>query len=228
MRHAASILLLAVALLPAARHVQAEVLGYETWKSGWPLENGREQNEPLDRTLHMTDSRLAVGLNESALVSRSGYTFCGVPGWAFTLKSSESWIYWDFTDGSITPDLQFTQNNTGGASFRILIANARGDAYAVSETEYDAGGWPETTVDLGALNWLSFNPSNLSVGSAVTPDLSTVYELGFASGSAANYSRIDNILIQGRTVPEPSTLVLLVACLTMAPVLRRRRRTNPR
>lgn len=223
MRYMTPILVLTVVNLAVSGTTHAEVLGYEVWKQGWVLEGGREQNEPLNQALHMTDSRLAVGLNKSTLISRSGYTFCGATGWAFTFKPSESWIYWDFTDEGITPDLQFTQNNTGGASFRVLIANAPGGEYAVSETVYNAGGWPETSVDLSLLNWLSFDPSDLSLGSAVTPDLSNVFELGFASGNAANNSRIDNILIQGRTVPEPSSIILLLACAAIASMPRRRR-----
>ncbi len=234
MRHAASILLLAVALLPAARHVQAEELGYEVWQAGWVLENGREQNEPLDSTLHMTDSRLAIGLNNSAVVSRSGYAYCTDTNWAFTFKSSESWRYWDFTDASITPDLEFIQRNNTGGAFRILLATAPGDEYVVSENVYnyvgsEASGWWETaSIDLSSLNWLSFDPTDSSIGSAITPDFSAIYELGFTYAGSAAASRIDNIRIQGRLVPEPSTLVLLTVCLAMAPVLRRRRRTNPR
>ena len=155
MRYMNTILVLTVVTLAVSDTARAEVLGYEIWQQYWVVEGDREQNEPLDRALHMTDSRLAVGLNESTLVSCSGYTFCGATGWAFTFKPSESWIYWDFTDESIAPDLRFTQNNTGGASFRILIANALGDEYAVSATEYNASDWPETPAPMAARIFIS-------------------------------------------------------------------------
>jgi hypothetical protein len=189
------------------------VLGFETWQT-WNLDPGREQNEPLDGNKHLADPRLAVALNKLAVVSRSGYTFPRDDGWAFTLRSSTSWIYWDFTDAGITPGLRFDQNNNTGASFRILIANLPGDEYAVSETVYDNVGWPgTTTADLASLNWLSFDPTDSSLGGSVTPDFSKIYELGFARAGAFNYTRIDNIFIQGRAVPEPSSAILMAAGL---------------
>ena len=219
MHYTTTFLVLTVVALTAAGTAQAEVLGNETWQT-WSLTEGRQQNEPLDGSKHLTDSRLAVGLNKSVDISRVGYTFSQEAGWAFTLKPSKSWQYWDFTDSSITPDLQFDQRNNSGGSFRVLIANAPGDQYAASSAVYNyvapsGGPWfqTESIVDLANLSWLSFDPATSTVGASVTPDFSSVYEVGFTRAGDRQYSRIDNILIQGLAVPEPSSAILLAAGL---------------
>lgn len=210
----------------------AQTLATEPWATWNGTAPGRQQNEPLNGAVHLTNPALAVGLNETngrPFVSASGYVFTGEQAtwtWAFTLKPSLPAMYIDFTYGS--QDLTFDQRNDGGGEFRILIAGATGGGYAVSDMVFNyqhASVWNTVTVDLDAMTWSAFDPATRTIGDPVTPDFRHIVELGFASVVNVGTERIDNLVIRGLAlVPEPAALWLMGAGLAPVLALARRRR----
>ena len=186
------------------------VLIDEPWASYWPLDPGRAQDEPLNAANHLTDPRAAVGLdatNGLPFVSRSGYVFTGAGGqdsekWAFTLKRAQGG-YFDFTHDEY--DLTFEPFNNSGGQFRVLISDAPGSSYYVSDQVFTASGFPATTVDLDSMTWRTFDPVTKAAGATATPAFSNVWEVGFASLVNVATERIDDIVV--RAVPKAPTLI---------------------
>ncbi len=189
----------------------------EHWATWNGSAEGRSQNEPLDFAQHLAGPTSIGALNKAdsagGFVSASGYIFTGEYGsgaWAVTLASPMA-EYLDFTQGS--DDLSFRVRNNSDASFRILLADSAGGYYASDQTFYD-DNFGTLTCDFGTLTWKSFDTDAMSMGTtSVTPNLTSISEVGFVALENSDTMRIDDIVAEAVPVPEPHTVSLLLVAL---------------